>query len=92
MLNTSVEIRTSSLSAFRYGLLHMDTLMLSDQQNIYQLCTDPGCHLEDLLRTMTNRDGWRESQGNLCCRHALMMMMMIAAISEIDKFIVSLEN
>ena len=27
---------------------------------IHQLCVDIGCCLDDLLRAMTNRDGWRE--------------------------------
>ena len=27
---------------------------------IHQFCVDIGCHLEDILRTMSHRDGWQE--------------------------------
>ena len=41
---------------------------------IYQLCTDTGCHLEDLPKAKTGRDRWQE---NPYCWHALMMRMKI---------------
>ena len=38
-------------------ILHMNVPVLTDQ-----LCSDTGCHLEDLLGTVNDRDGWRESE------------------------------
>ena len=40
----------------------MDTSVLSHQLRnyIYQICSDTGCHLEDLSRAMRERDGWRD--------------------------------
>ena len=40
-----------------YRLLHMDTPVLADQQKLNQFYVDTGCHLEDLQRAMTDRDG-----------------------------------
>ena len=34
MLSTAVEARTNSSATFSYGLLHMDTLVLTDQQKL----------------------------------------------------------
>ena len=31
-----------------YELLHMNTLVLTDQQKLHQLCVDTGCSREDL--------------------------------------------
>ena len=53
----------------------MDTPVLADQSSIHQLCMDTGCRLEDLLRVMSDRDGWQDSQGNPGCWHALMKMI-----------------
>ena len=38
----------------------MDTLVLANQQKTYihQLYADIGCHLEDLPRVRTDKDGW----------------------------------
>ena len=56
---------------------------------LHQFCVDTGCNLE-LPGAMDDRDGWREreSQGNLCCLHDLMTMMMYMSLYmcvEIDK-------
>ena len=35
---------------------------------IHHLCVDTRCSLEDLPRTMADRDRWQESQGNSYCQ------------------------
>ena len=48
---------------FSYGLLHMDTPVLANQQiYIHQLCVDTECNLEDLQGTINDRDGWLERE------------------------------
>ena len=44
---------------------------------IYQVCVDTGCSLEDYTRAMSDRDGWRESQGELCCQQHFMMIVHV---------------
>ena len=53
---------------FSYGLLHMDTPVLADQQKtyIYQLCADLGYHLENLPRAMAERNEWQERVKGIC--------------------------
>ena len=41
-----------------------------------QFYMDSRCSLEDLLGAMDDWDRWRESQGNLCCQHNLMMIKL----------------
>ena len=41
---------------FSDGLLHMDTLMLSNQQKFTFICVDTECRLEDLPSMMANKD------------------------------------
>ena len=43
--------------------------------DLQSLCTDTGCCLEDLPGVMDDRNVVRESQGNPCLRHDMMMMM-----------------
>ena len=58
---------------------------LPARNNLHQLCADTGCSLEDLPRTIYDRDGWREregerrreSHGSLCCQRGLMMMWIM---------------
>ena len=52
----------------------------------HQLHADTGCWLEDLPRALTSKDGWQESQGNLYCWHALMMIMKYMSILIISEF------
>ena len=44
---------------------------------LHQICVDTGCSLEDLLKEMDDRNGWRESQENLCDQNNLMMVMIM---------------
>ena len=46
---------------FSYVFLHMDTLMLADQQNL--TCIMP---LEDSPRGMSDRDGWHDRVKGTC--------------------------
>ena len=48
---------------------------------IHQLCADTECHLEDLPRVMADRDGWQNSQQNLCCQHTF--KIYVTALSRI---------
>ena len=61
MQNIAGEVRKISF----YGLLHMDTPVLTEQQififiyiYIYQLCTNTGCSQEDLQGAMNDWDSW----------------------------------
>ena len=46
-----------------HGLLHMDSPVLVDQQElIHQLCADNGYHLEDLSKVIADSDKWWESK------------------------------
>ena len=79
MWNTARKTRTNSLVMFFYGPLHMDVLVLANHREIN--CVDTGCSLEDLLGEwwMIRMDGEREreSQGNPCCQHNLMMTICL---------------
>ena len=44
---------------------------------IQQVCEDTGCSPEDLPEAMNDREKWRESQGYLCWKYNMMMMMMM---------------
>ena len=68
VLCTAGEVRANLEMTFPYGIPHMDTLVLADQQKpyIHLLCTDTGCHQEDLLRAKAIRDRWRESVLSAC--------------------------
>ena len=59
MIDTSVEVSTNSKANFSYGLLCIATPVLTEKQ-AHQFCADIGCSLENLPRTMDDRDGWRE--------------------------------
>ena len=48
-----------------------------------------GCSLEDLPRAINDRNRWRESQGNPCCQHNLMMMIH-ECIDYLAKYFVSI--
>ena len=48
MLVTAAEVRTNSKETFSYGLLHLDTPLLADQQKLHQLCVNTGCQQENL--------------------------------------------
>ena len=50
------------------------TTSLTSRNYIQQFCANTGCSLEDLPRVMDNRDGWLESQRDLCSQHDVMMM------------------
>ena len=58
---------------------HKDTPVLDDQQKfVLTSCVDIGCCLEDLPRTMADKDKrLRECQRNPSCWNPLMMMMMM---------------
>ena len=59
---------------FSYGLLHMDTPKLADQQKItFISCIDNEWHLEDLLSGMAERNDWWENKKNLCSHHDMMI-------------------
>ena len=76
MLSIAGEVRINSLATFSCGLLHMDTPVLADQQNliIHNLCVYTGCHLVDLTKEMANRNKWCEKlKKNPCDWNALMM-------------------
>ena len=49
--------------------------MLANQQGRIIISEDTRCRLEDLPRTINNRDRWRESHGNPCYQHDMMMKM-----------------
>ena len=55
---TDREVRKNSWVTFSYGLLHMDTSVLADQQKI----TNTGCHVKDLPRTMVGMNDKRDSR------------------------------
>ena len=44
---------------------------------IHQFCADTGCHLEDLKTAVDKRDGWWDSQENLCYLQDLMMIFIM---------------
>ena len=49
------------------GRWYMDTLVLVDEQKLTSTgFADTECHLEDILRAMTDRDEWQEGQWNAC--------------------------
>ena len=54
---------------FSYGLLHMDTPVLADLQNLTIISSDTGCHLENLPRVMTGLDGKKESKKSMLLAH-----------------------
>ena len=56
---TTGKARTNSYVTFPYGILHINMLVLVDQQGI----TSALCELEDLLRVI--RDGWWESSNSV---------------------------
>ena len=62
MRGTAGEVTTNWLAALSYELLHIGAPVLAWLTNskIYQLSTDPGCSLEDLLWAMASRNGWWE--------------------------------
>ena len=64
MLGIAREVRIYSQETYFNGLLHMDTLVLAHQQktSIHLLCTDTEYHLEDLLRSMSEREIARERE------------------------------
>ena len=51
--------------------------MSANQQN---QSVDTDCRLDDLPGELANRDGWRDSQGNLCYQHDLIRMLCIKRI------------
>ena len=53
---------------YSYGLQSAKTY-------IYQLRADIGYRLEDWVRKLADKDGWRESQRNPYCQHTKMMMI-----------------
>ena len=44
---------------FSHGLLNNTLVLANQQKHIYQLSADTGCRLEDLQKTMANRDRWQ---------------------------------
>ena len=54
MQSTAGEVRTNSKAAFSDGLLHTDIPVLVNLQNL--AFASSGCRLEDLSRTVTDRD------------------------------------
>ena len=58
-------------SMFSYTRTHQYWLT---SKNSHQLCVDTGCRLENLSSVIANKNRWWDSQGNLCCRHTLMIM------------------
>ena len=44
---------------------------------IHKVSGNTGCRLKNTLRMGVGRDAWYESQGNLCCQYASMMMIMM---------------
>ena len=76
MLGPAGKARLNSLVTFSRGLQCWQT-----SKNLYQLCTDTGCHLKDLSREMADRDRWRERVKRVSCyQHNLMITMMIMII------------
>ena len=65
------EERKNSFSTF-YELLHMQTTVLADlKRYILQFCANTEPALEDISRTMADRNRCRESQKKSVCQHAL---------------------
>ena len=62
MLDTAVGERTSTSMTFSFWFQHMDTPVFAAKQKTYihHLCVDTECHLDDLPKAITNRDGWSE--------------------------------
>ena len=54
ILFTAGELKRYSWGAFSCGLIH-SSVGLTAKTNIHQLCTDTGCHLEDLPRKIDER-------------------------------------
>ena len=57
MLSTIGEVKSNSWVTYYYELLHT-SVGWQAKTYIHQLCTDTGCHLEDLKKVMTNKDEW----------------------------------
>ena len=77
----SLPEKPSSKATFSSGLLHMDTLILADQQNLHLRALYE--HLMSRKGAMGDRDGWWEkSQKNV----SILMMMMIIIIIIMLKF------
>ena len=49
----------------------------STRNYLQQLCADSGCSLEDMPEAVIDRDKWRESQGNSCQQHDLIIVIYI---------------
>ena len=58
MQSTASETKTKSWAMFSYGLQHLDTPMLANQQKITFINTV--CHLENFQGTMADMDRWWE--------------------------------
>ena len=57
MLGSTSEVRTNSWATFSYGLLHMDTTVLVDQQRIIFIrFLLTWCHLKNIPRATTDKD------------------------------------
>ena len=57
MSDTAGDVRMNSEVMLSFGLPHLDSPVLVNQQrHIHQLFVYTGCHLEDLPITVTNRD------------------------------------
>ena len=65
MLGITEEVKKNSEVTFSYGLLHMDTPVLTSKY-LHQLCADTGCILENLLGAMGDKDGWHERAMEPC--------------------------
>ena len=63
MLATTGEGKRSMWASFFYELLRVDISVLADQQQtIYQLCVDAGYRLEDLPKSMADKDEYWDSR------------------------------
>ena len=79
MPGTAWEVRMNSKETLSYGLLHMDSLVLANQQKLTFINSMQ--NIANLPRVMAYRKNEeRESEGNLCCQHTFIMILMMMMI------------
>ena len=84
--STDELIRDIRLWTLTHG--HASVGQPAKNKNLNQLYADTGYPQEDPTRVMAGGDGWRESQGTLCCwRNFLMMVMMMKILLNIYIYI-----
>ena len=82
MLGTAGDVRVNASVIFSYGSpTHRHTSVGLTSKDLYQLCVNTGCSLQDLLRPMEDSDKWQVRVRTLYYQHNLIYINTAIYIS-----------